>query len=284
MYPIDRSGLIEIVESAAVSIAQNFGLPLVYESKRGRSFAGAAVTAIDRDIQAKLMELLPGNFMGEEDGGRDDGGEYVWLVDPLDGTGARIRGLPTSTCIVTLMRRHRSDSGYPVMTVIHNPVTRQTWSAELDHGAFYKFGDNEEVRCQLNKEGPAPEKILSTITLWPGEDFRFDEVKRAVETSGDFDNQDFGGLGAAHASVVTGTTHLSACRASAAFETAAATLLMKEAGGIAWNLEGGNLAHIGFPIEMVRGKKTFSLPKGAIIASNRSVALKFLKIILDMNQ
>lgn len=277
---MNRDMLVAIVKDVAKPIAESFGLPLVYEAKEGLTSAAAAVTAIDRDIQAKLMSVLSGDFMGEEDGERITGNSKVWLTDPLDGTGARIRGLASSTCIVTLMDVQGS-VGSPILTVIHNPITDQTWSAELGQGAFYQFRNNQETRCILNNEVGAPTKILSTITLWPGNDYRFDEVKKAVEADSRFDTQDFGALGAAHASVTTGTTHLSACRASAAYETAAAALLTEEAGGVTLNLKG--LPITTFPIQDVRGKTTFAIPDGSIVASSNTVAQSFLELVQRTN-
>jgi fructose-1,6-bisphosphatase/inositol monophosphatase family enzyme len=278
----DLEELVKIVQEASAPIATAFGQPLAYEEKDGRTDAAAAVTAIDRAIQAKLMEALPGDFMGEEEGERITGSKLVWLTDPLDGTGARIRGLATSTCIVTLMEVH-DGIGKPIMTVIHNPVTRQTWSAESHGVTFYQYADNTIVDCPLLTHAPLPSKILSTITLWPGSDLRFDEVKKATEESSLYDNQDFGALGLAHATVATGTTHLSACRASAAYETAAAALLMKGSGGVVYSLEGENLILDGFPIQNVRGKMTFAIPNGAIVASSEAVAQEFLNLVRTIN-
>jgi fructose-1,6-bisphosphatase/inositol monophosphatase family enzyme len=278
----DLEELVKIVQEASAPIATAFGQPLAYEGKEGRTDVAAAVTAIDRAIQAKLMEALPGDFMGEEEGERITGSKLAWLTDPLDGTGARIRGLATSTCIVTLMEV-RNGIGKPIMTVIHNPVTRQTWSAQYKGDAYYQYADERRTRCVLLRYPALPQKILSTVTLWPGNDHQFEEVKEAVETSDRFDNQDFGALGSAHATVATGTTHLSSCRASAAYETAAATLLMEEAGGVAWDLEGNNLVESGFPIQEVRGKTTFAIPNGAVIASSEAVAQEFLNLVRTIN-
>lgn len=279
---LSRNELIHLVTAAAKPIDDAFGLPLAYQGKEGRTDAAAAVTAIDRTIQATLMEKLPGDFMGEEDGQRITGSSQVWLTDPLDGTGALIRGLASATCIVTLMQV-ADTIGKPILTVIHNPVTQQTWSAELGNGAYYQRGNNPETRCHLDRASDLPAKILSTIALWPGIDHNFDTVKQAVENYSLYDNQGFEALGAAHASVASGTTHLSACRASAAYETAAATLLMQEAGGVACNLQGVNFMQIGFPIQDVRGKQTFAIPQGAVIASSEAVAKEFLMLVHKVN-
>lgn len=280
--PLTRHTLIDLVKSAATPIATAFGLPLTYQGKDGSDAVAAAVTDIDHAVQRTLMGVFAGDFIGEEVGGRFTQNHTSWFVDPLDGTGARIRGLASATCIVTLMQTHNG-IGRPVMTVLHNPITHQTWSAQANAGAFYQYADSAEHRCVLNSQSSLPKKILATITLWPGTDFRFDEVKQAIQKNPQFDTQDFGALGSAHATVATGTTHLSACRASAAYETAAAALLMQEAGGVAYDLHGANLIQDGFPLRSSAGKYTFMIPHGAVIAANEAVAHEFLEIVRWIN-
>ena len=280
--PLTRSTLIDLVKRASAPITTAFGLPLAYQGKDGRDAIAAAVTDIDQAIQSTLMDMLTGDFIGEEVGGRFTETHTSWLVDPLDGTGARIRGLASATCIVTLMQAHNG-VGRPLLTVIHNPVTQQTWSAQANAGAFYQYADGPEHQCVLDTHSSLPEKILSTITLWPATDFHFDEVKNSVQANSRFDNQDFGALGSAHATVATGTTHLSACRASAAYETAAAALLMQEAGGVVYDLNGANLILDGFPLQNKDGKHTFLIPNGAVVASSEAVAQEFLQIVRLIN-
>ena len=279
---LKRIALVKIVKQVSAQIAADFGQPLAHQGKDGYVGAAGAVTEIDLAIQAELMAALVGDFMGEEKGQRDTGSNFVWLVDPLDGTGARIRGLASSTCIVTLMEV-ADGFGKPILTVIHNPITNQTWSAESRGGTYYQYAGNSEIRCYLQAPETFPRKILSTITLWPGNDFQFEKVKKAVEENDLYDNQDFGALGLAHATVATGTTHLSACRSGAAYETAAAALLMQEAGGVIYDLTGRDLIATGFPIQNVRGKKTFAIPAGTVVASSKAVAHEFLNLVYRVN-
>ena len=56
--------------------------------------------------------------------------ERVWVVDPLDGTKEFIEGLPQFVVSVALAER-----GRPVLGVLHNPVTGETFSAAAGHGA-----------------------------------------------------------------------------------------------------------------------------------------------------
>ena len=94
---------------------------------------GSPVTAADRAaeelITAALYELVPGVPVVAEEAvaaGRIPdlaGHEYFWLVDPLDGTKAFVRGEPDFTVNIALIR-----NGAPVLGVIYAPVKGEMYS------------------------------------------------------------------------------------------------------------------------------------------------------------
>ena len=94
------------------------------------------VTATDRDSEAAIKRVLepviPGcGFLGEETGEVQGGGDARWIVDPLDGTKKFVRGLPFFGPSVALER-----DGRIVLGAIHLPVLRETLWAERGTGAF----------------------------------------------------------------------------------------------------------------------------------------------------
>ena len=57
------------------------------------------VTATDRRVEERLREMIEHEFpehgiCGEEFGSRDLDAEYVWVLDPIDGTAAYVAGIP----------------------------------------------------------------------------------------------------------------------------------------------------------------------------------------------
>ncbi|WP_448951203.1 inositol monophosphatase family protein [Labrys neptuniae] len=85
------------------------------------------VTEIDRRVEARLREEIgrhqPGHgILGEEFESADLDAEWVWVIDPIDGTKAFITGIPTFGTLIALAHR-----GVPVLGVIDNPVTRERW-------------------------------------------------------------------------------------------------------------------------------------------------------------
>lgn len=85
------------------------------------------VTEIDRLVEASLRRELEAahpehGILGEEYASIGLEREFVWVLDPIDGTKAFITGIPTFGTLIALAHR-----GVPVIGVIDNPVTRDRW-------------------------------------------------------------------------------------------------------------------------------------------------------------
>lgn len=94
------------------------------------------VTTSDLAVQEFLVEMLsaalPGcGFLCEEEGVKDTGREYVWVIDPIDGTMNYARGINECSICVGLMK-----DGEIVMGVVYSPARGEMYTAEKGHGAF----------------------------------------------------------------------------------------------------------------------------------------------------
>jgi histidinol-phosphatase len=101
------------------------------------------VTVADREaelaIRGILAQALPAaGIYGEEYGADDTSREYLWLVDPLDGTKSFVRRTPFFSTQIALMHR-----GELVLGVSSAPVYGERMWAVRDRGAFL---DGEPVR------------------------------------------------------------------------------------------------------------------------------------------
>ena len=85
------------------------------------------VTPIDRAVEQALRSAIEQEFpdhgiFGEEyDSVRLDS-DYVWVLDPIDGTKAFMAGLPVFGTLIALTHR-----GKPILGVLDSPVTQQRW-------------------------------------------------------------------------------------------------------------------------------------------------------------
>lgn len=83
---------------------------------------GTPVTEVDREVEEKLRDRIstefPGHgFIGEEWGTQDAHQEFVWVLDPIDGTKSFVRGVPLFGTLVGLLFR-----GKPILGLIYQPV------------------------------------------------------------------------------------------------------------------------------------------------------------------
>ncbi len=85
------------------------------------------VTKADREAEAAIRKLINATFpehgiFGEEFGKEREQAEYVWVLDPLDGTRAFVTGRPTFGTLISLTR-----DGAPLLGVIDMPVLGDRW-------------------------------------------------------------------------------------------------------------------------------------------------------------
>ena len=85
------------------------------------------VTIADREAETAMRDILQRHVpehgvFGEEHGAVRTDAEYVWVLDPIDGTKAFITGLPIFGTLIALLRR-----GKPVMGVIDQPILKERW-------------------------------------------------------------------------------------------------------------------------------------------------------------
>ncbi|MBP9843261.1 MAG: hypothetical protein KBC62_04670 [Candidatus Pacebacteria bacterium] len=261
MKPPHFTALTNIAGVAGLFVADDFGKPHSVTDKDD----GTPVTPIDIQINEYLADRAKDwghGFLGEEGNGAEDA-EYTFFVDPLDGTGAYIRGMATATVIISVMHY-----GEPISAVIHNPITKQMWVAGKGEGAWYARGDTELVRTYVAKN---PQKRWRTaICAWPGVGENFTHFQASVLADSRFNDQQMGAIGLGGGLIASGTLHATAYGATSAVETAAMSLIVREAGGIAIDLLGNPLER--FELGEHKGKTDFLLPHGAIIACNQHVA------------
>jgi histidinol phosphatase-like enzyme (inositol monophosphatase family) len=83
------------------------------------------VTAADRGAEALMRDLILRRFpdhgiIGEEHGSDRPGAEWVWVLDPIDGTKSFMTACPLFGTLIALLH-----GGQPVLGIIHQPVLRQ---------------------------------------------------------------------------------------------------------------------------------------------------------------
>lgn len=156
--------LAEITEEAAALILPLWRSGLTVQSKADES----PVTEADQRGEALILQRLGERFpdipvISEEDaaefGTPDEIGPRFFLVDPLDGTKAFIRGDAHFTVNIGLI-----DAGRPVAGAVTAPATGQTWFT-TSAGALRRQigGPDEVVRARVWVDGEAIALVSHTL-------------------------------------------------------------------------------------------------------------------------
>src|SRR5271170_1210574 len=111
-----RAFVIELAERSGEFIRPHFGdAGSRVETKSDQS----PVTEADRGAEQLMRRLIEKKFpghgiIGEEFGSENPDAEFVWVLDPIDGTKAFITACPLFGTLIALMHR-----GQPVLGAIH---------------------------------------------------------------------------------------------------------------------------------------------------------------------
>ncbi len=144
MTAIDFTAFVDQLASVSGdTILPFFRTALAVENKKPGGFD--PVTAADRAAENAMRTLIRRSFpdhgiIGEEYGEERADAEYVWVLDPIDGTKSFIAGMPAWGTLIGLTR-----FGEPVFGMMHQPFTRERFS-----------GDGEAAHYR----GPAGERDL----------------------------------------------------------------------------------------------------------------------------
>tara|TARA_B100000530_G_C15860093_1_gene448934 strand:+ start:81 stop:863 length:783 start_codon:yes stop_codon:yes gene_type:complete len=149
----DNLALAKKAAKKAGSVAMSFFQTSKYKIK-DKSFNNPVTTA-DHQANKVIKDILfqsnsSYGWLSEETVDSDDrlGNDYVWIVDPIDGTKEFIEGVPQFSISIAL-----AHLGEPIIGVIYNPSTNELFSASKNMGSFY---NGERVKClDQNKESIA---------------------------------------------------------------------------------------------------------------------------------
>ena len=124
MVPHHLIGLAnELADAARPIAARYFRTQVAIDDKTDNS----PVTIADREAETAMRDLLTRHVpehgvFGEEHGAVRTDAEYVWVLDPIDGTKAFITGLPIFGTLIALLHR-----GKPVLGIIDQPILKERW-------------------------------------------------------------------------------------------------------------------------------------------------------------
>jgi inositol-phosphate phosphatase/L-galactose 1-phosphate phosphatase/histidinol-phosphatase len=112
-----------LADAAGAAIRPAFRTPFEVDDKPDLS----PVTAADRAAEGAMRRLIEARFpdhgiIGEEFGSQREAAEFVWVLDPIDGTKSFISGVPVFGTLIAL-----TQGGRALLGVIDQPISRERW-------------------------------------------------------------------------------------------------------------------------------------------------------------
>jgi myo-inositol-1(or 4)-monophosphatase len=125
-----------IAREAGALLMQYFQKHIKIEYKGDADLVTAADRASEALIRERIQQQFPGHdVLGEEQGLNDQGSDYRWYVDPLDGTTNFAHGYPVFCVSMAVELRAQGTQPRRVAGVVYDPTRDELFSAELGKGA-----------------------------------------------------------------------------------------------------------------------------------------------------
>ncbi len=206
---------------------------LVIDRKGLNDFVTEADRGSETAVLGEIRRRFPGHrILAEEGGGAGEGeGDYQWLIDPLDGTTNFLQGLPVYCVSVACRKGDELLAG-----VIHDPEGGNVFTATRGGGAFWN-GRSMRVSGQEGLDGAFlatgyPFRALPTLDVYLAIFRDVFQHAKAIRRCGSAALD----LAYTAAGVYDGFFEF---RLSP-WDIGAGVLMVREAGGIVTDLDGGN--------------------------------------------
>jgi myo-inositol-1(or 4)-monophosphatase len=184
MTAIDFAAFVDELATVSGETIRPFFRSALGVENKSRSGGFDPVTAADRAAEAAMRALIKRTFpehgvVGEELDTDNPDAEYVWVLDPIDGTKSFICGMPAWGTLIALTRR-----GQPIYGMMHQPFTREHFTGD-GKGAHYRGPAGERDLRVRNCAQLSDAIMLTTSPLLMKEADRqcFGRVENAVRLS-----------------------------------------------------------------------------------------------------
>tara|TARA_X000001036_G_scaffold231817_1_gene216608 strand:- start:5227 stop:6006 length:780 start_codon:yes stop_codon:yes gene_type:complete len=251
---IDLKLALDASKEAGKIIMQYYRADYEIKEKGYHNPVTTADNEADSFLKSTLTDAMPEyGWLSEETVDSKDrlDKDRVWIVDPLDGTKEFIEGVPHFVVSIALV-----DKGIPIIGVLHNPVTEETFYAAKGEGAYLN-----KIRYHCSIKASTKEMVILNSRsetrrgLWEPYKTKFKEL-RAI-----------GSVAYKMGLTATGKADIFATlRPKNEWDVCAGTCLINEAGGKVIDLNGNELSF--------NNQKTLIEP-GLIAGYNLSVEKTF---------
>ncbi|TDQ59676.1 myo-inositol-1(or 4)-monophosphatase [Mesocricetibacter intestinalis] len=195
------------------------------------------VTNVDKEAEAAIIEVIKTAYpehtiITEESGalkGRDN--DIQWVIDPLDGTTNFIKGFPHFSVSIAIRVKGRTEVG-----VVYDPIRNELFTAVRGAGAKLN-----EMRLRIEAKRDLQGAILATGFPFKQNKYmplQFEVMQGLIEQAADFRRSGSAALDLCYvaANRVDGYFEIGL----KAWDCAAGDLIVREAGGLVTDFNGGH--------------------------------------------
>ncbi|MCZ6652034.1 MAG: hypothetical protein O7D91_03290 [Planctomycetota bacterium] len=134
----------QIVRDAGAKARQMIQRARVRQQKEHGDIVTDGDLCVEEHVISSLKKLFPGHgFISEERGTERADAEYVWTLDPIDGTKFYARDVPLWAISLALSRR-----GEPLLGIVFSPELDRLYAARTGHGATL---NSRPIHCSTVK-------------------------------------------------------------------------------------------------------------------------------------
>jgi len=204
---------------------------LTVTRKSHADFVSEVDRAAEQTIIQTLLDAYPDHAILAEESGSQGESEYLWIIDPLDGTTNFLHGLPQFAVSIALQHK-----GIITQAVVYDPVKNELFTATRGRGAFLN-----DKRIRVTRRVQLADSLIGTGFPYT----RFEHMDAYIAIFRDL-MQKTAGL-RRPGSAALDLAWVATGRYDGFFETglkpwdiAAGCLLITEAGGMVSDLHGSN--------------------------------------------
>jgi myo-inositol-1(or 4)-monophosphatase len=171
--------LDRLAGAAADSIMPHFRAGAAVANKQTTHFDPVTIAdrAAEQAMRAIITAIYPGHgIVGEEFGSERADAEFVWVLDPIDGTRSFITGLPVWGTLIGLMR-----AGRPILGMMAQPFTGERFAGDGKRAWYTGPGGARPLKTRPCAALDLASLFTTTPALFAGEErAAYDRVEAAV--------------------------------------------------------------------------------------------------------
>ena len=248
---------IQLARKAGSEINKRFNKDRIIKVKKKSQILTQADLIADKIIVAALKKKFPKyGILSEESGKKKMKSDYLWVIDPLDGTTNYAIGSPLFGVGISLFFKNQ-----PILAVAYMPAMNELYFAEKSKGAYL---NNKKIRVSNTKtvntslltycHGSAPKDIKRGM-----------KVYQKIKLTG-LDCRQLGSAAVEFAFVAAGRTESIMLPGAHVWDVGPGTLIVREAGGRVTDFQG----------------KDWNLKSKDVVASNGKIHNQLLKMLKNI--